>query len=184
MKDNALSEKKESIAATLMATKKITELPRDENWRFNPKHVQTVASQILEICAQYGMIPTINYMSMALGVSKPTELNARTGVTACDEGVVTVLQEYARICESVTMQAAMDGTVNNITGIFALKSVYGYRDEPKEIVVTHNINGLLGDRKNPQEIAQRYAEAVVIDVEPKDLRRITEGDDGDDEEEN
>lgn len=165
-------EKKAIIRNTVIATKKISEMPRNPNWRFDPKHIEAVKEGILRICSDYGMIPTINYMAMALGVSKNTEISARTGVTTCDAGVVEALQEYARICESVTLQTALDGTANNIAGIFSLKSLYGYRDEPKEIVVTHNFNGLLGDRKDPHEIAQRYAEAVVIDVEPSEIRYL------------
>lgn len=171
-------EKRAMIRNTVIATKKISEMPKNHNWRFDPKHIEAVKEGILKICSDYGMIPTINYMAMALGVSKNTEISARTGVTTCDAGVVEALQDYARICESVTLQTALDGTANNIAGIFSLKSLYGYRDEPKEIVVTHQFNGLLGDRKDPHEIAQRYAEAVVIDVEPAELRYLEqEGDD-------
>lgn len=158
------------ISATVIGTKKITEIIKSPNWRFDPMHIKAVEENILKICSEYGMLPTINFMAMALGVSKNTEISARNGTTACDAEVVATLQEYARICESVTLQASLDGTANNIAGIFSLKSLYGYRDEPKEIVVTHNFNGLLGDRKDPHEIAQRYADAVVIDVEPSQLR--------------
>ena len=160
------------ISATVIGTKKITEIVKSPNWRFDPMHIKAVEENILKICGDYGMIPTINFMAMALGVSKNTEISARNGTTACDAGVVEVLQEYARICESVTLQASLDGTANNIAGIFSMKSLYGYKDEAKEIVVTHNFNGLLGDRKDPHEIAQRYADAVVVDVEPSELRLV------------
>ena len=162
--------KRQFMGETVLAMKKISELPRTEDWKTNPDHVRRCMVSILKICSDAGMMPTINMMSMALGVSKMTEYNARTGVVACSSEVASLLNEYARICENVTLQATLDGTANNIGGIFALKSLYGYRDEPKEIVVTHNFNGLLGERKNPEEIAQRYAEAVVIDVEPAEMR--------------
>ena len=180
-KDNmTLENKKASIQNIVIATKKITEIPRSDNWRFDPMHVNAVKEQLLAICSEYGLIPTINYMAMALGVSKNTEISARNGVTACDADVVATLHEYARICESVTLQASMDGSANNIAGIFSLKSLYGYRDEPKEIVVTHNFNGLLGERKDPHEIAKRYAEAVVIDVDPTEVKYLEETEEDDD----
>ena len=172
--------KRQFVGSTVVAMKKITELPRCEDWKTNADHVRRCVKQILNICAEAGMIPTINLMSMALGVSKQTEYNARTGVVACSAEVMEILKEYASICENVTLQATLDGTANNIGGIFAMKALYGYRDEPKEIVVTHNYNGLLGERKNPEEIAQRYAEAVVLDVEPSELRYVEQQEESDD----
>ena len=175
-------QRKAMISATVIGTKKITEIIKSPNWRFDPMHVKAVEENILKICSEYGMLPTINFMAMALGVSKNTEISARNGTTACDADVVATLQEYARICESVTLQASLDGTANNIGGIFVAKALYNYRDEPKEIVVTHNFNGLLGERKDADAIAERYAEAVVIDVEPSEMRYIKEESDGDESE--
>jgi len=162
----------------VLAMKKISELPRNDGWKTDPKHTRSVMMAVLKICAENGMIPTINLMAMGLGVSKQTEYNVRTGIVAASAEVVDILNEFSSICENVTLQATLDGTANNIGGIFVAKALYGYRDEPKEIVVTHNFNGLLGERKDAEAIAERYAEAVVIDVEPSELRRIEEADDG------
>ena len=167
-----VAEKKALMGATVSAMKKLTEFPKNPNWKYDPNHVKKCVEGILKICTESCLVPTVNMMSTALGVSKSTELNVRTGVTAADAGVVELLNEYVRVCENVMLQGTFDGTINNIGGIFALKSVYGYKDEPKEIVVTHNFNGLLGERKDPEAIAQRYAEAVVIDVEPSELRML------------
>lgn len=175
-----ISEKRLAMSATVVGMKKITELPKNDNWKYDAKHMRNCISCILDICTKGGMIPTVNMMSMALGVSKMTEYNVRTGVTAASAEVVDLMNEYVRICENVMLQGTFDGTINNIGGIFGLKSLYGYRDEPKEIVVTHQINALLGERKDAQAIAERYAEAVVIDVEPSEVRMIEEDDDGED----
>ena len=181
MKDSTpLQDKKTAIGGTVLAMKKISELPRDENWKTNGKHVRSVMMAIIKICAESGIIPTINLMAMGLGVSRQTEYNVRTGVTAASSEVVEVMNEFASLCENVTLQATLDGTANNIGGIFVAKALYGYRDEPKEIIVTHQINGLLGERRDPNEIAQRYADAVVIDVEESELRAL-EQEDGDGE---
>jgi len=171
MKDNnTIADKRMAMKGTVLAMKKITELPKNDNWKYDPKHTRNCVTEVIEICSKYGMIPTVNMMSMALGVSKQTEYNVRTGITAASAEVVDLLNEYVRICENVMLQGTFDGTINNIGGIFGLKALYGYRDEPKEIVVTHQINGLLGERKDPQAIAERYAEAVVLDVEPSEIR--------------
>lgn len=167
-----ISEKRLAMSATVVGMKKITEFPKNDNWKFDPEHVRKCIQYILDICTKKGMIPTVNMMSMALGTSKQNEYNARTGIVAANAEVVDLLNEYVRICENVMLQGTFDGTINNIGGIFGLKSLYGYRDEPKEIVVTHQINGLLGDRKDPEAIAQRYAEAVVLDVEPSEIRML------------
>lgn len=176
-KESNIEEKKIGMSNTVLAMKKITEMPKANDWKYNPVHCKRVMVTIIKICSDSGLIPTVNMMSMALGVSKMTEYNVRTRATAAHSDVVDILNEYVRLCENVMLQGTLDGTINNIGGIFSLKSLYGYRDEPKEIVVTHNFNGLLGDRKDPEAIAQRYAEAVVIDVEPSEVRYIEEDND-------
>lgn len=168
----SIAEKRISMSSTIAAMKKITEMPKTDNWKYDPNHVRKVVVSILDICQKSGIIPTVNMMSMALGVSKMTEYNVRTEATAADAAVVEILNEYVRICENVMLQGTLDGTINNIGGIFSMKSLYGYRDEPKEIVVTHNFNGLLGERRDPEAIAARYAEAVVLDVEPDEMRYL------------
>lgn len=167
-----VAEKRMAMSATVIGMKQITELPKNENWKHDPKHLRNCISSILDICTKKGLIPTVNMMSMALGVSKQTEYNVRTGVTGASAEVVDLLNEYVRICENVMLQGTFDGTINNIGGIFGLKSLYGYRDEPKEIIVQHQFNGLLGQRQDPEAIAERYAEAVVIDVEPSEIRML------------
>ena len=176
-------EKRLAMSATVVGMKKITELPKNDNWKYDAEHIRKCISCIMDICTKKGMIPTVNMMSMALGVSKMTEYNVRTGVTAASAEVVDLLNEYVRICENVMLQGTFDGTINNIGGIFGLKSLYGYRDEPKEIVVTHQFNGLLGERKDPEAIAQRYAEAVVLDVEPSEIRMLKQEEEADGESE-
>ena len=176
-----VADKRLAMSATVVGMKKITELPKNDNWKYDAKHVRNCVNHILDICTKNGLIPTINMMSMALGISKMTEYNVRTGVTAASAEVVDLLNEYVRICENVMLQGTFDGTINNIGGIFGLKSLYGYRDEPKEIVVTHQFNGLLGERKDPEAIAQRYAEAVVLDVEPSEIRMLKQEEEADGE---
>lgn len=166
-----IAEKRVAMSTTVAGMKKISELPKNENWKHDPEHVRRCIESIIDICTKHGMIPTVNLMSMALGTSKQNEYNARTGIVAASAEVVDLLNEYVRICENVMLQGTFDGTINNIGGIFGLKSLYGYRDEPKEVVVTH-VNGLLGERKDPNEIADRYIEGVVIDVEPSEIRML------------
>ena len=181
MKDSTpIADKRKAMQGTVLAMKKISELPKNDNWKYDPKHIRNCIESILKICSDYGMIPTVNMMGMALGVSKTVEYNVRTGITASSAEVVDLLNEYVRICENVMLQGTFDGTINNIGGIFGLKSLYGYRDEPKEIVVTHQINALLGERKDAQAIAERYAEAVVIDVEPSEVRMLEEEENAED----
>lgn len=183
-RDNTpLVEKRKGMQATVIAMKKVTEMPKNENWKYDGKHVRNCVQTILEICTKYGIIPTVNMMSMALGVSKMTEYNVRSGITAADAEVVAIMNEYTRLCENVMLQGTLDGSINNIGGIFGLKSLYGYRDEPKEIIVQHQFNGLLGERKDPMAIAERYAEAVVLDVEPSEIRMLERKGDEDGESE-
>ena len=154
-------DRKLMISEAVRAAKEISELPKNRDWKTSGEYVQRVAECILKICEKYGMLPTVSHMASALGVSKDTVDDARTGFLKSTPEVVDVLTTYYALCENVTVASTMNGSTNNIAGIFILKSQYGYKEEPREVFVTHS--KLLGERKDPVAIAQRYADAVVVD---------------------
>ena len=159
------------IQSAVRASKEIAELPKNGNWAYDEKYVQTVAEHVLEICERYGMLPTVAHIASAIGITKDTEADIRTGVIRnVSPDVAAVFRWYYSICENTTVASTLDGGSNNIAGIFLLKSQYGYKEEPREVVFTHN--KLLGERKDPAAIAARYAEAIVVD---KDGTRPADG---------
>ena len=107
-------------------------------------------------------------MASAIGVPRDTIDDVRNRIIAANPDVVTVMQQYYSLCENTTVASTLDGGTNNIAGIFILKSQYGYKEEPREVIMTHN--KLLGERKDPASIAQRYKDAMVVDA--KEVRSI------------
>ena len=168
MKGDTSEVKKAQIKASIRATKEILELPKSIEWKTDGSYVATLIAHILEICERYGMLPTIAQLSGALGVPKDTIDDVRQGFLMVNPDVKAEILRYYGLCESLTVTSTMDGSTNNIVGIFMLKSQYGYKEEPREIVIQHN--KLLGERKDPAAIAQRYADAMVVDA--KEVKEV------------
>lgn len=162
-------DKKAAIAMTMLAVKEISELPKNVGWKTDGEYVQTVIGKIFDICERAGMLPTVNHLASAIGVSKDVIEDVRNGYIAANPDVVSALTVYYQVCENTAVQCALDGNVNNIAGIFAMKALYGYKEEPREVVVTHN--KLLGNAKDPKAIAEKYA-AAVVDAKPEELTDV------------
>ena len=173
---NDRESRKAQVSATIRASKEIAELPKNDNWKTDGEYVQTVVEHVLSICERYGLLPTVTHIAAALGVPRDIEYDVRMGYLRANPDVVSALQGYYTVCESATVASTLDGGTNNIAGIFLLKSQYGYKEEPREVVVTHN--KLLGERKDPAAIAARYAEAMVVDSTELKAVEDKESDDG------
>ena len=160
-KEHGRSDRNVLVSNAIRAIKEITELPKNPEWRIDETYTHNLIARVLEICERYGMVPGPNHLAAALGITKDMEHDVRAGVIPATEGVAAELNKYYAICEATTSEASLNGGANNITGIFLLKSQYGYTEAPREVVITHN--ELLGERKDPAAIAARYREAMVID---------------------
>lgn len=153
--------RKAMISSAIRAAKEISELPKSIEWKTDGQYCREVMKHIVDICERYGMLPTMSQMASALGAPKDVVDDVMHGYIRANPDVVEVLTDYHNMCENVTVASTLDGGTNNIAGIFILKSQYGYKEEPREVVVTHN--KLLGERKDPAAIAARYADAMVVD---------------------
>ena len=162
-----VDDRKAAIAATMRAMKEVSELPKSVGWKTDGEYVGEVVEHVLGICERVGLLPTVNLLASAIGVAKDVLEDVRHGFIAANPDVVSAVTGYYQICENTAVQSALDGSTNNITGIFIMKSQYGYKEEPREVVVTHN--KLLGERKDPKAIAERYAQAV-IDAKPEEVK--------------
>ena len=160
-KGHERSDRNILVSNAIRAAKEISELPKNPEWRIDEGYVHNVVLRILEICERYGMVPSPNHIATALEITKDMERDVRMGIIPAADGVLTELNKYYALCEAITSGASLNGGANNITGIFLLKSQYGYTEAPREIKITHN--KLLGERKDPAAIAARYREAMVID---------------------
>ena len=169
-----MSAKKGVIGQSVRFAKAVSDLPKNENWRFDPDYIRNLIEKLLNLCEENGIIPTQNLIASALGEHRDKEAEVRFERVPAHPEVVYMLKEYFKLCENVTIQASLDGSANYISTIFLMKSIYGYQEQPKEVIITHNYNKLLGDRKDPEAIAARYAESVVIDVDESELKEIDE----------
>ena len=159
-------ERKAAIAATMRATKEIGELPKNVSWKTDGGYMTELIAHVYTICERTGLLPTMNLLASAVGVPKDVIDDVRNGFIGANPDVVSAIIGFYQVCENTAVQSTLDGSTNNIGGIFLLKSQYGFKEEPREVVVTHN--KLLGERKDPKAIAERYAQAV-IDAKPDEL---------------
>lgn len=166
--------RKLKISSAIRGTKEIAELPKNAEWASDESYCREVVEHIVEICERYGMLPTVSHLASALGIPKQMVTDVRDGMVRVSPAVLSCVTGYYALCENATVASTMDGGTNNIAGIFILKSQYGYKEEPREVVMMHN--RIVGDRKDPAAIAQRYADAMVVDA--KEVREVTEGTEG------
>ena len=165
-RETVVDDRKARIAMTMRATKEITELPKNVGWKTDGGYVTELVERVVSICERAGLLPTMNLLASAIGVPKQTMQDVVDGIIRVNPDVLQAITLYGQVCENTAVQSALDGSTNNITGIFLLKSQYGYKEEPREVVIQHN--KLLGERKDPAAIAARYAEAV-IDAKPNEV---------------
>lgn len=168
--ENNREQRKSLISAAIRANKEIAELPKNDAWKTDGDYCEKLMGHVVSICERYGMLPTMAMLASALGVPKDIVDDVRNRYIMANPDVVNVIASYYNLCENVTVTSTLDGGTNNIAGIFILKSQYGYKEEPREVIMTHN--KLLGDRKDIHSIAQRYMDAVVVDG--KELKAIEE----------
>lgn len=170
-KENTKELRKMAISNSIKAVKEIAELPKNVEWKTDGEYCERIVSHILEICERYGLLPTISHLSSALGINKVTVSDVKDGVIKANPDVVACFASFYSLCENATVATTMDGSTNNIAGIFMLKSQYGYKEEPRQVEITHN--RLIGERKDPTAIAQRYADAMVVDA--KEVKELPDG---------
>lgn len=162
-------ERKGMIASTTIAMKEISELPKCREWQTNGEHVAEIANKVIGICERVGLLPTVGLLASALGVAKDVVEDVKTGYIPANPDVVTTITSFAQVCENVLVQSTLNGAVNYASGIFMSKALHGFKEEPREIVMTHN--KLLGNVKDARAIAEKYASAVV-DAKPEELTEL------------
>ena len=159
---NSGDYRKAMVSGVIKASTEISQLIRNDGWQRDGAYLTELMGHIVEICMRYGIVPTLSHLATALHVSKEVIDDVRTGYIKANPDVVEAVTQYYQLCESATVAATMNGAINNIAGIFALKSQYGYKEEPREVIMTHN--KLVGERKDPKAIAERYRDATVVDA--------------------
>jgi hypothetical protein len=119
----------------------------------DPEQVRQRAYDYMELCAQNDMKPTVNGFCSAIGVSRQTLLNWRTGEFREDTHQAIVLEYYSML-EELWENYMQNGKINPVSGIFLAKNLfYGYADK-QEYVLTPNQSSTV----DTQAIEAKYAE--------------------------
>ena len=159
-------ERKGLITATTIAMKEISELPKSAEWRTDGAYTASIVERVLAVCERVGLLPTMGLLASALGEPKDIVEDVKNHYIPANPDVVSAVAGYGQVCENVLVQSTLSGAVNNVSGIFMAKALHGFKEEPREIVMTHN--KLLGGTKDAKAIAEKYASAVV-DAKPEDV---------------
>ena len=104
-------------------------------------------------CAEDDMKPTVSGFCNALGITRQTLLNWKTGTYRSDSHQAVILNAY-KLLEELWEHYVQNGKMNPVSAIFLGKNNFGYRDQ-QEYVVTPNVQDNAVDVK---AIEAKYAE--------------------------
>ena len=92
----------------------------------NTKAVKAIAESYLESCAVNACFPSMTGLAMALGHTR-TNLYIYMQKKQDDETAI-FLTQFHDLLADILSENALKGNANNITAIFVLKALYGYKD--------------------------------------------------------
>ena len=116
--------------------------------------VQMAADEYLMECASLGVLPTVRGVAGKLGLTRQTLYHHAKRNP--DSQFAKWFEEFTDLCGELTMQAALEGSVNVVAAIFTTKARYGWRDN-FSVEIT-NTDDPLGERPSPEAIAAKWAE--------------------------
>ena len=128
-------------------------------------------------CMEMDLMPTVGTLVVALGISMDQLNNLARGEQSSFGGV-KLTRDSANILqkELAMLECAFDANFENgsyanpVTGIFAAKNLYGWKDtrDIQQQSVTIEVT--------PEQIEARYVEAVPLHVDPQgEVRQLREG---------
>lgn len=128
--------------------------------------VKTHCDEYRKLCLEYGVTPTWEGISLALGKPRHTVTQWRDGATiwAKEKGVTEYLQAEWAWLNSILTTSMIDGSVDRVTGIFYARNNYGYTNDDvetkkTEVSVHLSMQELIDGAKNLQ-LAQQTAPAI------------------------
>ena len=93
----------------------------------DPEQVQERINLYFDFCVNYGLFPSISGMALWLGVCRDTINSWKNGFSRKETHQKIIDRAYTFI-EEVLVDMLMDDRIPSPTGIFLLKSMFGYRD--------------------------------------------------------
>lgn len=93
----------------------------------DPKQVQERISEYFDYCQYYNLFPSISGIANWLGVCRDTVNSWKNGFSRKETHQEIICRAYD-VIECVLVDQLMNDAICAPTGIFLLKSVFGYRD--------------------------------------------------------
>lgn len=111
-------------------------------------------------CVEKDMRPGLAGVAASLGINRVALSNWGNVSPYDDDAHRRFKNEIMAALDQMWELYMQQGIIHPVAGIFIGKNNYGYRDQ-QEMVVTPN--NPLGDRTDVKELAERYAQSVVIE---------------------
>ena len=113
------------------------------------------------ICQENDMKPSVSGLALAFDVDRKTIWAWANGVDSktLPAEVRKAIQKAYRMLNAQMEDYMQNGKINPVSGIFLMKNNMGYQDK-QEVVLTPN--SPLGEETSPEELQQKYIEALEI----------------------
>ena len=119
--------------------------------------VRQRVTDYFDVCEANDMKPSVESLALAFGVDRKTLWSWVQGAES--NYIPKECRDMVKVAHTAINSMMADymqnGKINPVSGIFLMKNNMGYADQ-SEVVITPN--NPLGDAKNPEQIAQKYAE--------------------------
>ena len=136
----------------------INSLPPIDNT--NPAHVERRVTEYFTLCAQNDVRPTVTGFRSALGVSRTSLWEWKTGHSRAGTHQEIILRGYDML-EELWEQYMLNGKINPVAGIFLGKNNFGYQDK-QEYVLTPKTTM---EQVDPIALEAKYAELPELPEE-------------------
>ena len=134
----------------------------------DPEQVQRRISEYFDFCQQHNLFPGICGMANWIGVHRDTLHSWKTGEFR-RKTHQQIIQRAYDVIEEILVSQLMDNKISSPTGIFLLKSQFGYRDK-LDIGLEAGIrrDPLADLRITDPELARKYLVVAIPDEDPED----------------
>lgn len=138
---------------------------------FNRDEVLARLNEYFNIAREYDSKPTVVGLAMALGLSRQSLYEIKTGkirnpqhrYNKIPEDVVQVIRKAYDYLEMLWEDYMQNGKINPVSGIFLGKNNYGYKDK-QETVITPNYQK---PEYDAESIRERYLPSKEVDGESR-----------------
>lgn len=158
--------KSASIEATTTAKKEEIAETIQESFQFFNRTIVRSDEECAErlndyfkLCVEYGQIPTVEDMCLALGTVRSTVWRWENG-DGCSSARQNMIKKAKEILAGIDAKLVSKGKIPQITYIFRAKNFFGMKDT-QDLVLTPN--NPLGDQPTPEELQKRIEGSVVVD---------------------